>query len=112
MTGFMNGGGAAHGQNFVNEDRIAHKARNSSSSSSERLFYTVSSSMNEVIFAHSQGHDQTLFGPVEGDGTAELGGHGSVYQFTSEALGWDGRHDRRAATFCPLDGYFIIISLA
>jgi hypothetical protein len=36
----------------------------------------------------------------------------AVYQFTSEALGRDGRHDRWAATFCAHDGYFIIISIA
>ena len=72
----------------------------------------MASSMCEAGFAHSQGHDQTLFGPIEGDGAAKLGGHGSVYQFTSETLGRDGRHDRWAATFCPHDGYFIIISIA
>ena len=72
----------------------------------------MASSMGEAVFAHSQGHDQTLFGPIGGDGAAKLGGHGSVYQFTSEALALDGRHDRWAATFCPHDDYFIITSIA
>ena len=69
-------------------------------------------SMCEAVFAHSQGDDDTLLGPVELDGTAKLGRHTPVHQLTSEPLKLHGRYDGRSASLGPHDDYFIIISVA
>jgi hypothetical protein len=66
----------------------------------------------EAAFAHSQGDDDTLLGPIEVDGATKLGGHTPVHQLTSEALQLDGRHDRRAAAFGPHNNYVVIIGIA
>jgi hypothetical protein len=58
-------------------------------------------SIREAVFAHSQGDNDTLRGPIEGDGAAKLGSHIPVHQLTSEALQLNGRQDRRAAPFGP-----------